>query len=394
MEPGPILAAFLAGIDIRRLRGCDRVVVLQAHQRMAAHCHAQALDAMTSLVEAYDTDVDHDGTAPEGAAAEIRVALHLTRRAADTQLELALGLRRRLPQVAGLLRRGLLDVPRARVILETTEHLPVVDARRIVTRIIDDAPELTTGQLRARLRRLCMNHDPAQATDRYRHAVDRRHLMVRQTPEGVVDLWAFNLPADRAIQAADRIDTIARSLRRKGATRTMDQLRADVLVDLLCGTSQDSPPGRVDLHVELTTLMGLTDHAGELPGIGPIPADIARQVIADHADGQWTYTVTHQGRPVATGTLRRRPTTAQRRHVQARTRTCAFPGCRMPATACDLDHTDGWADTHHTRIDKLAPGCRHDHGIKHRYGWTYTIDPDGTIHWHSPLGQHIIIHPP
>jgi hypothetical protein len=37
MAPGPVLGAYLANVDVNRLCGFDRVVVLRAHQRMVSH---------------------------------------------------------------------------------------------------------------------------------------------------------------------------------------------------------------------------------------------------------------------------------------------------------------------------------------------------------------------
>ena len=54
------------------------------------------------------------------AAEEIGAALCLTRRAADSHLGLALDLFERLPAVGEALRRGLIDLARARVICEST----------------------------------------------------------------------------------------------------------------------------------------------------------------------------------------------------------------------------------------------------------------------------------
>jgi len=396
MAPGPVLAALLTSIDVRRISGHDRVTVLRAQRRMASFFEAQALESMTSIVDAYDTELGHAGDgATEGAAAEIRVSLHLTRRAADRDLALALALRRRLPAVGALLAEGVIDLPRARVMVFTTEHLPVVSARRVVAAVVDEAPHLTTGQLAARIRRLCLEVDPDGAACRYRDAVTHRRIVTQPTPDGTVDLLGLDLPPDRVAAATDRIEALARSLRRDGETRTMDQLRADVTLDLLCGTgtAHAAHRGRIDLRVDLTTLMELAEHPGDLAGYGPVCADLARRIVADRHDTEWTYTVTHQGRPVATGTTRRRPTTGQRRLARARETTCTFPGCRMPAAACDLDHRVPWAEGHRTDLDDLAPRCRHDHLIRHRFRWTDRRLPDGRHRWTSPLG-HTTITPP
>jgi hypothetical protein len=65
------------------------------------------------------------------------------------------------------------------------------------------------------------------------------------------------------------------------------------------------------------------------------------------------------GQVAHTGITQRRPTVAQRRHVQARNPTCVFPGCRMPSRNCDVDHTVAVIDGGPTTTCNLAPLCRH-----------------------------------
>ncbi len=82
MEPGPILAAFLSAIDVRELSGYGRILILQAHQRLASHYAAAVYNDRAAI---RDVLVEEDGEdfAAESAAAEIRCALHLTRRSAN-----------------------------------------------------------------------------------------------------------------------------------------------------------------------------------------------------------------------------------------------------------------------------------------------------------------------
>ena len=131
----------------------------------------------------------------------------------------------------------------------------------------------------------------------------------------------------------------------------------------------------------------IADASGELAGYGPVIADVARQVALDQAQAPWRYTVKHLGQVVATGTTRRRPTAVQRRHIAAHNPTCVFPGCRMPAVDCDLDHREDWARGGLTSVDNLAPLCRHDHLNKHRLGWTYRRRSDGRWQWMTKLGE-------
>ena len=116
---------------------------------------------------------------------------------------------------------------------------------------------------------------------------------------------------------------------------------------------------------------------------------IARQVAETSQQAEWRWTLTHPdtGQVVDNGTTRRRPTTTQRRHLQARHRTCIFPGCRRPAYNCDLDHRQQWAHGGTTKVENLAPLCRHHHTIRHHAHWTHRPLPNGDHHWTSRLGH-------
>ena len=390
MEPGPILAAFLASIDVTRVSGYDRIVVLRAHQRLVSHYTASLYADMAAVVDVLDDAETKRCDAAQAAAAEVRAALHLTRRCADTEVGIALELHTRLPHVHDMLASGDLDLRRARVLLDGTSHLNDAAARRVVDQIADDAARYTTGQLRVRLRRLCIEAEPDDAARRYEDAVEDRRVVVEPNDSGTANYLGMDIPPDRVMAAAQRINRIARSLRHKDEHRTMDQLRADVYLDLLCGTNHNTASrGVIDLRVDVDTLTELNNHPGDLAGYGPVIADIARRVARNETDAEWRSTVTNPdtGQPIHTDVTRRRPTTSQRRNVEARNPTCVFPGCRMPAISSDLDHRTPYADGGPTTEDNLGPLCRHDHCIRHQHGWTYTPLPNGNHQWTSRLGH-------
>jgi hypothetical protein len=150
--PGPVLGAFLASVDVNRLSGYDRVVVLRAHQRMISHFQAKLYEDMASICGAFN-DKDDDPVDTEMlAASEIQCALHLTRRSADVELSFALDLAQRLPRVFRMLSGGVIDYRRARTIERGTCHLSSGAAQNVVDRIAESAPAMTTGELAARIR--------------------------------------------------------------------------------------------------------------------------------------------------------------------------------------------------------------------------------------------------
>jgi hypothetical protein len=392
MAPGPKLGVVLGGIDPDRLSGADRVEFLQATARMVAHYQARYYAAIDSI-HRYETDnpdnleVFSTPEISDLAASEIQVALHLTPRAATYQLFLAEDLCQRLPQVHQALEHGLIDLARARVIIDETAHLTPAEAQTTTDQAIATAQTLTTGQLRVRLARLCMSVDPDSATKRYTQALEDRKIVSDRNPSGTGNIFATDLPAQLTTAAMRRINHLAKGLRSKDDPRTMDQIRADVYLDLLLGTEQaTSKTGSVDIRVDLTTLIELDDKPGDLAGYGPLVADITRQVVEDHKQTPHTVTVTDYGEIIWTGTTRkRRANTAQQRQIRAQNPTCVFPGCRTPATDCDLDHQQPWSAGGPTTNTNLAPLCRRDHQRKHN-GWRVSTTADGRV-WTSPLGH-------
>lgn len=388
IEPGPTLLATLSAIDVESLSDHDRVTVLRAWARMTAHAQSQMYRSMAAISDAYGDLLDDPTLTEPAAAAEIRAALRLTRRAADSELSQALDLRSRLPRVWEAMTRGLVDRRRAWVFLRQTDHLTTALAREVTDPLVDEAHRLTTGQLSERLRRRCADADPADAMTRYRNAVETRRVVSESQPDGTITLTAFELPAVRAAEAMERVNRLAREARTADETRTMDQLRADVLLDLLCGT--DAPrKGSVHLTVDLATLAELSEHSGDLAGYGPVVAEIARQTTRAMREAAWSVSVVDDatGRHVVDGTVRRRPGAAQRRRIAHRQPVCRFPGCRMPSVESDLDHRTPYSDGGETTDDNLAPLCRHDHCIRHQTGWSYRPLPDGDHVWTSPFGH-------
>jgi hypothetical protein len=387
-------AGFLSGVELASLSGRNRVSLLQARIRSQSHTQALIYEDLAAIHDAC-ADITDPELAWEAASSEIRAALRLTRRAADHHLDIALALRDRLPAVLAALKAGDIDQRRAVVIVTGTSHLTDDTARAVAAKILPWASRLTTGQLRERRRRMAIEADPESAATRYEQAVDQRRIELEATDDGTADLMILDAPADLAAAARRHINQIAKSLRKPDEPRTIDQLRADVALDLLCGRHPSYQPsttkreGSVNLTVDLTTLTGLADHPGDLAGYGPVIADLARQITLRQHDTTWRYTITHpdSAQPIATGITRRRPTAGQHRTITATHPTCVFPGCRMPAIDCDLDHRTAWTDHGPTTEDNLAPLCRHDHRLKHEHGWTLARLPDGDHQWTSPLGH-------
>ncbi len=404
MQPGPALVVALSGIDRSRLTGEERVRLLQARSRLRSHVDAQLLADIRSV---FDAELERLGATEEKryapisagpdvvAAAELQASMTWTRRAAEAQVDFAWTLTEFFPRVWEALDAGLIDLPKARVICNQTVHLDAEVRDKVVEIALERAPRQSTGLLAARIRRMAIWVDPDDAKKRYRAGLEDRRVASEANHDGTANLFGMNMSPSETQAAMRRINRLARRMKKKGDERTIDQIRADIFLDLLNGRNgaKGRDRGTVDIRTDLATLAGLSENPGEIPGFGPVVADIARQVAEQQHDAEWRYTVTDEnGAPIATGTTRRRPDAAMTRRVQATAQTCVFPSCRMPSLDCDLDHNLAWVESGATVDENLTPFCRHHHVIKH-HGWTITQIEPGVCRLVSPLGLVYITRP-
>ena len=153
MPPGPKLAAILSSIDRSQISGHDRVILTRAWNRQVAHDQAELYASMVAVANAEHDELSGHLETDEIndlAASEIRAALTLTRRAAETHLGWASQLVEDYPQLWEALSEGRIDLPKAKVIISETCHLEAELRNRITTVALQRASQQTTGQLGAR----------------------------------------------------------------------------------------------------------------------------------------------------------------------------------------------------------------------------------------------------
>ena len=240
IPPGPQLEQVLSGIDLARLSGYDCVEVLKARYRQLNHDRAQLMAAMVEVglcgVGPADDPVRRMAVPDEFSADEVRAALVLTRRAAEAQFWLAYDLLTRLPAVHAAMDAGVLDEPRARVLSEWTMELRPEVARALCAELLPRAPELTTGQLIERIKKLAIALDPEWARRRYEQALADRKVLSHRNPDGSANLSGLNLPLDRVAAASGHIDALAKAAKHTGDPRPIDHIRADLFLGMTDGT--------------------------------------------------------------------------------------------------------------------------------------------------------------
>jgi Domain of unknown function (DUF222) len=391
--------------------------------------------------------------AHESAVAEVGLMLRASARTAAARVGDAWSLCTRLPATLAALEQGRITLAKARILDAETLNLSREHTALVEQQVLTKAQQQTPGQLRGATRRAVLTTDPAAARKRTEQARRERGVRMWPEPDGMATLSAY-LPAGDATGVFAVLDEHARHAGSPGDERSMEARRGDALVDLVLGptgscsagtdaargrtaaqpsgqqnatgptddnTSENTPEsapaagtpgpagcrcecgrcrrgGGVDVRVTIpyTALLGANDQPGELAGYGPIPAAVARDLAAG---GTWRRILTDpaSGRPLDYGTTRYRPPTHLAELVITRDQTCQFPGCRIPAHRCDLDHNiphDPATGTGPTSETNLGPKCRRHHQVKQTPGWSVTHHPDGATTWTTPSGHQYHSQPP
>jgi len=391
--PDGLLADVLAG-QVGKGSRFERLERIGGWERLIAWAQAQQAREIAGFIAVAEGEESEQ--AMQSAVAEVGLMVRVSPRAADARVSHALTLAERLPATLAALGRGDISLPSSRAIAEETANLPAAEAATVEQQVLRRAAAQTPGRILAATRRAVLNADPDAVRRRHERARRERGVWVQDEPDGMAGLYA-RLSAPDAISVQSVLDEYARRSSGPDDTCTIDERRADALVDLICGKGIERRV-HVDVRVTvpLSVLLGADDQPGELASYGPIPAEVARDLAAQ---GTWRRLLTDpvSGALLDYGTTRYTPPSHLAGHVTTRDGTCRFPSCRVPAHRCDLDHGEPFkatAGTGPTNPTNLSAKCRAHHRLKHTPGWRATQTPDGAVTWHTPSGHTYHTYPP
>ncbi|KQQ03810.1 hypothetical protein ASG06_10115 [Rathayibacter sp. Leaf185] len=350
--------------------------------------------------------------------AELAIGQRMTEARVKRILEVATLLFEHLPLTRAAVAEGRLLWEAVEAICDAAASLPTGVRGLLDAQAVEVAFTANPTQVRKAVARLRDElHDEPLAV---RHVRARQERAVWISPEidGMATLCAL-MPAPVALGAYERLDRIARTLRNgdgsesesSGDERTLAQLRADALADLLCdgdvagttphGDGPTAPPtfvpgvrAEVRLTLAASTATDADDAPADLDGYGLIPADVARELVGVGASFTRILTDPDTGAVASVGRTHRVPPQQMRLHLQLRDQTCRFPGCTRPASTSEADHTIEWRNGGETALHNLASLCTSHHHVRHGDRWTYRLHPDGAAEWTTPTGRRVTTRPP
>ena len=378
---------------------------------------------------------EHD-MALRSIAATIGVPARVSDRSMQRQIGDAERLAERYPGTLEARAQGEITRQHVYAIQDAAADLPDEVIPAFEAEALDRCRRDTVGRVKAELEILAQRMHPRSFVERHASARERRDITTRALPDGMSSLLLV-APTPVIAGIDDRMNqmaTVVIDVRNaaKAAVgspadddaripadilatdiRTRAQIRADIAADiLLTGSPFADPtvtgdgPGtlgaiRAKIQVVVPALSLLkpdgdeNGHAepADLVGYSPIDAETAR-AIAEACDTWWERLVTHPvtGQVLHTNGYQR--TAAIDRHLRARDRHCRFPGCRLPAIRCEVDHTIDHALGGKTDVCNLAHLCQRHHSMKQFAGWKVRQLEGGILEWTSPVGTTYTDYPP
>jgi hypothetical protein len=297
-----------------------------------------------------------------------------------------------LPETAEVMRSGELSAPMAHAVISAAAVAPAAEAELLATAVRSPLAKLREESLRARAG---VDRDAAHARIRR-----ERHLREFIDAEGAWNLHARGTADDGArfrTAIEPLIDAHFKTKRQVDQREPREAYAFDALIELATTSgptdAKPAPRSMAIIRVDHTALQCGTiqdDETCELPGFGPIPVSVARDMLGDAilelviTKGVDVMNVTHLGRSA---------TVAQQVALWWQQPCCKVEGCGH-TFRLENDHRDDWAHTHQTRLDGLDPLCDHHHDLKTLHGWKLVAGqgPRPMVPPHDP--RHPRNHPP
>ena len=431
-EPSPDSAAQRARDVAATSVLVDEFLTCRAEKAAADAREIRTLAAVAALVEeqrARLTSRDSRKTdmPARTMVAELAAAARVSERTVQRQLNDAADLCARFAPVVDALAAGRISRSHVSVIHDAGAVIDDPAARAaFVTAAIARAETMTAGRLRPIVETLSARLNPRSIKERHAEAVALRDVTLFDRTDGISGLVVTGAAPlihgiyDRLTQHAHSIINARPTPPESGMgdaaagdngddageeagdasnvpapdTRTMGQLRADILCDLLLtGTPETCTAGEgidtirpiMQITIPVLTAADVGTEPALLAGYGPIDPDTARRLLGNTTGWERVLTSPITGTVLAVD--RYTPGKALKRLLRARDERCRFPGCRRPVWRCDLDHTTDHAHGGPTSHCNLAHLCKRHHILKHNSPWQVRQLDGGVLEWTSPTGR-------
>ena len=369
----------------------ERIAELERAKSAAAAGQARAsaaLDAARRAAEAAEAAAGIPAAQRgRGVASEIALARRDSPARGSRHLGFAKALVHEMPHTLAALQSGVLSEWRATLIVRESACLDVEDRRSLDEELCGN-PGSLNGMGDARVataaKAIAYRLDPHAVVERAAKAEQERTVTIRPAPDTMTYLTAL-LPVAQGV-------SVYAALRREADTRcdgrSGGQVMADTLVERITGRPATVPtPIAVNVVLSDETLLGGGSAPADVCGYGPIPAAVARAMVAgavtdrrSKATLRRLYAHPRSGALVAMESRARRFPAGLAAFIELRDQRCRTPYCDAPIR--HRDHAQPWAGGGPTTAENGLGICEHCNYTKESPGWRVSTSADET-HTHT-----------
>ena len=276
-----------------------------------------------------------------GVAAQVALARRDSPAKGSRHLGLAKALVHEMPHTLEHLSAGRVSEWRATIMCRETGALSADDRRVVDARMAAVLPALGDAAVATTARALAYEIDAESVVRRVRGAETDRRVSIRPAPDAMTQLTGF-LPVAQGVAAFAALDRHATERRAQGDRRSRGQIMADTLVERVTGqATAGAVPVEIQLVMPAETLLAQGPEPAAVPGHGPLPASIARDLLARCTDSGapvWLrrlFTAPGERALIGLERRRRRFDGLLRQFVALRDQTCRTPWCDAPIRHID-----------------------------------------------------------
>lgn len=351
----------------------DRIARLEKLKAAAAALQAaesvRFAQSQASAQLAADVHPDKIG---RGIADQLGLACRVSGFEAARRLGVARALWFDLPETYRLLVGGEISEYVASLVVAETRHLGAGARRDVDVKVAAAGIErMGPRSAAACARKHAYEADPQGYVQRGRTERKNRRVTLRPAPDTMSMLSGY-LPAEQGVACLKSLREQTDALKAAGDPRCRDQIMADTLVERITGqASAPDVSAEVQIIMPLETLLDANDQtAADVEGYGPLPADIARDIVASSKGRLWwrrLYAAPVGGPIVGADPYRRRFDGFLRKLIMLRDRWCRDPFCDAPIR--HIDHIQRYSDAGLTIYLNGRGACERGNYVREMPGW-------------------------
>jgi hypothetical protein len=375
----------------------ERIAELETIKSAAAAGQARAAAALDAARRAAEAAAGTPSARRgRGVASEIALARRDSPARGGRHLGFAKALVHEMPHTLRALESGALSEWRATLIVRESACLEVEDRRTLDAEMCRDPAALEgmgDARVAAAAKAIAYRLDPHAVVDQAAKAENERTVTIRPAPDTMTYVTAL-LPLTQGV-------SVYAALRREADTRSdgrsRGQVMADTLVERVTGRAAAVPtPIAVNLVLSDATLLGGDTTPADISGYGPIPAAVARSMVArsvanrkSRATLRRLYTHPRTGSLVSMESRARLFPRGLATFIELRDQSCRTPYCDAPIR--HRDHAQPWAEGGPTTDENGLGLCERCNYTKEAPGWRVSASIDKnhthTAEFTTPTGR-------